>query len=253
MSAEQTPTCHNQAKKGDFAKCVLMPGDPLRAKWIAETFLKDIKLVNNVRGVQGYTGTYTSKKDPNVTKRVSVMASGMGIPSIGIYSYELFNFYDVECILRVGTIGSLNKNIPCRDVIVGMGACTDSNYGMQYKLAGTFCPIADFEVLKRLDEAGKIPALNLAGKLHFGNVLSSDTFYNDSCPVTDWAKMGVLGCEMEAAGLYMNAARAGKKAACICTVSNNIITGEETTSQERQNTFNSMMELALEVAISFEP
>lgn len=214
-----------------------MPGDPLRAKFIAETFLEDAVLVNNVRGVQGYTGTYKGK-------RVTVMASGMGMPSIGIYSYELFNFYGVENIIRIGSAGAIQKDINLRDIVIGVGACTNSNYGSQFGLPGTFAPIASYKLVKKADEAAKKLGLNL----HFGNVLSSDTFYDDSNSTMDWAKMGVMAVEMEAAALYMNAARAGKNALCICTISDSIVTGEALPAEERQVSFREMMELALEIA-----
>lgn len=231
------PTAHNSGKIGDFAPTVLMPGDPLRAKFIAETFLEDAVLVNNVRGVQGYTGTYKGK-------RVTVMASGMGMPSIGIYSYELFNFYGVENIIRIGSAGAIQKDINLRDIVIGVGACTNSNYGSQFSLPGTFAPIASYKLVKKADEAAKKLGLNL----HFGNVLSSDTFYDDSNSTMDWAKMGVMAVEMEAAALYMNAARAGKNALCICTISDSIVTGEALPAEERQVSFKEMMELALEIA-----
>ncbi len=231
------PTAHNSGKIGDFAPTVLMPGDPLRAKFIAETFLEDAVLVNNVRGVQGYTGTYKGK-------RVTVMASGMGMPSIGIYSYELFNFYGVENIIRIGSAGAIQKDINLRDIVIGVGACTNSNYGSQFSLPGTFAPIASYKLVKKADEAAKKLGLNL----HFGNVLSSDTFYDDSNSTMDWAKMGVMAVEMEAAALYMNAARAGKNALCICTISDSIVTGEALPAEERQVSFREMMELALEIA-----
>lgn len=233
------PTPHIAAtEKTAFAKTVLMPGDPLRAKYIAENFLENPVLVNNTRGVQGYTGTYKGK-------RVSVMASGMGMPSIGIYSYELYNFYDVETIIRVGSAGAINPGLHLRDVVFGMGACTNSAYATQYNLPGTFAPIADFETLQRaVDAAGK-----LGVRPFIGNLFSSDTFYDDASSLADWQKMGVLAVEMEAAALYMNAARAGKKALAICTISDCPITGgEECTALEREQTFNKMIEIALETA-----
>ena len=231
-------TPHNSAKKGDFAKTVLMPGDPLRAKWIAETFLEDAVLVNNVRGVQGYTGYYKGK-------RVSVMASGMGQPAIGIYSYELLNFYDVSSIIRVGSCGSFDPDLRVRDIIIAQGACTNGNYAAQYNLPGTFAPIADFGLLVKAAEECKKAGVNFK----VGNIFSSDIFYDESNSGMDWAKMGVLGVEMESAALYCNAARAGKKALCICTVSDSFIHPEDnTTAEERQNSFTKMMEIALAVA-----
>ena len=232
------PTPHITAKYGDFAPTVLMPGDPLRAKFIAENFLKDAVLVNNVRGVNGYTGTYNGK-------RVSVMASGMGQPSIGIYSYELFNFYGVENIIRIGSCGSFDKDLHVRDIIIAQGACTNGAYANQYNLPGTFCPIADFGLLRRAAELCEKAGV----KYKVGNIFSSDMFYDDSNSGMEWAKMGVLGVEMESAALYCNAARAGKKALCICTVSDSFLHPEEnTTAEERQNSFTAMMKIALELA-----
>ena len=232
-------TPHNIAKKEDFAKTVLMPGDPLRAKFIAENFLADAVLVNNVRGIQGYTGYYNGK-------RVSVMASGMGMPSMGIYSYEFFNFYDVDNIIRIGSAGGLTDDVKIRDVVIGMGACTNSNYAIQYNLPGTFAPIASFKLLER--------AVNIAREMdiepHVGNILSSDTFYDDSSSQLDWAKMGVLAVEMESAALYMNAARAKKNALTICTISD-MLTGapsKDCTAEEREKTFTDMIEIALNLA-----
>ena len=232
------PTPHISAKKEDIAKTVLMPGDPLRSEFIAKTFLKDPVLVNDVRGVHGYTGEYNGKK-------VTVMASGMGQPSIGIYSYELYNFYDVDAIIRVGTCGSFHPDLHARDIIVAMGACTNGNYAMQYKLPGTFAPIADFDLVRRAAEECEKAGVNYK----VGNIFSSDTFYDDANSGMDWAKMGVLGVEMESAALYCNAARAGKKALCICTVSDSFIYPEEnTTAEERQNSFTAMMKIALNLA-----
>ena len=232
-------TPHINAVPGDFAKTVLMPGDPLRSKFIAETYLADRKLVNNVRGVQGYTGTY--KGVP-----VSVMASGMGMPSIGIYSYELFNFFGVENILRVGSAGALSEKLRVRDIVLGQGACTNSAYGDQFGFRGHFAPIADFTLLR--SAAGIAEEMGLPFAV--GNLLSSDPFYNDDAAANaPWIKLGVLAVEMEAAALYYNAARSGKRALAICTISDHIITGEATTAEERQNSFTQMMELALEVAV----
>ncbi len=232
------PTPHITAKYGDFAETVLMPGDPLRAKFIAENFLQDAVLVNNVRGVNGYTGYYKGK-------RVSVMASGMGQPSIGIYSYELFNFYGVKNIIRVGSCGAFDKDLHARDIVIAMGACTNGNYAMQYGLPGTFCPIADFDLVRKAVDACEKANV----KYKVGNIFSSDIFYNESGADMKWANMGVLGVEMESAALYCNAARAGKKALCICTVSDSFVYPEEnTTAEERQNSFTKMMEIALEIA-----
>ena len=232
------PTPHIAAKEGDFAKTVLMPGDPLRAKYIAENFLTDAVLVNNVRGVNGYTGLYNGK-------RVSVMASGMGMPSMGIYSYELFKFYDVDNIIRIGTAGSLQPDLKIRDLAIAMGACTDSNYAAQYELPGTFAPIASFDLLRKaVDQAEKMG--NISYKV--GNVASSDVFYSERPTMEAWQKMGVLAVEMETAALYMNAARTGKNALTICTISDSLVTGEVTTSEERQTSFADMMKVALEIA-----
>ena len=231
-------TPHNNAPLGAFGKTVLMPGDPLRAKFIAETFLENPQLVNNVRGVQGYTGTYKGVK-------VSVMASGMGIPSIGIYSYELYNVYGVENIIRVGSAGALRAELELGSVVAGMGASTNSNFINQYELGGTFAPICSYELLAAAVESAK----ELGVKMPVGNLYSSDTFYDDANSGMDWAKMGVLGVEMESAALYCNAARAGKKALCICTVSDSFIYPEEnTTAEERQNSFTAMMKIALNLA-----
>lgn len=231
-------TPHINSKEGDFAKTVLMPGDPLRAKFIAENFLEDAVLVNNVRGVNGYTGYYKGK-------RVSVMASGMGQPSIGIYSYELYKFFGVENIIRVGSCGSFHKDLHVRDIIIAMGACTNGNYASQYRLPGTFSPIADYDLTQKAVNACKEKGV----KYMVGNILSSDTFYDDANSGMEWAKMGVLGVEMESAALYCNAARLGKKALCICTVSDSFLYPEEnTTAEERQNSFTTMMEIALEIA-----
>ena len=236
-------TPHNGAQKGDFAKTVLMPGDPLRAKFIAETYLKDPQLVTGIRNVYGYTGTYEGK-------RVSVMASGMGIPSIGIYSYELYHFYDVESIIRVGSAGAYPPDLKLFDIVIGMGACTDSNYANQFQLPGTFSAIASYEMLYEAIAQCKA----LGANYHVGNLLSGDVFYNaDAAEVNPrWQKMGVMAIEMEAAALYMNAARARKRALAICTVSNNLLTGEETTTEERQTSFTQMMEIALRTAVALE-
>jgi len=234
-------TPHNSAGKGDFGKVVLMPGDPLRARFVAEEFLTGAKLVNDVRGIQGYTGEYGGK-------RVSVMASGMGMPSMGIYSYELFHAYGAECILRIGSAGSMSDRVHVRDIVLGMGACTDSNYAHQYGLPGTFAPIADFGLLRAAAETGE----RLGVPCRVGNLLSSDLFYDDDPDFArKWAKMGVLAVEMEAAALYMNAARLGKKALAICTVSDHLFLGEALSSRERERGFRQMIELALETARQF--
>lgn len=231
------PTPHISASEGEIAKTVLMPGDPLRAKFIAENFLTDAKCYNSLRGMLGYTGIYKGKE-------ISVQGSGMGMPSMGIYSYELFNFYGVENIIRIGTAGAICDNVHIRDVIIALGACTDSNYGRQYNLPGHFAPIASFELLERAVSAAK--EQNISIKV--GNVFSSDCFYGDGSTTTLWNKMGVMAVEMEAAALYMNAARAGKNALCILTISDEILTGKFISAEERQTTFTQMMEIALEIA-----
>ncbi|MBR6506156.1 MAG: purine-nucleoside phosphorylase [Clostridia bacterium] len=238
--SQHTP--HIKATSADFAKTVLMPGDPLRSKFVAENFLKDAVLVNNVRGIQGYTGTYNGVP-------VSVMASGMGMPSIGIYSYELFNFFGVENIIRIGSAGGLADKVQLRDIIIGMGACTNSSYQEQYNLGGNYAPVADYTLLRKtVEEAEK-----LGVRYHVGNMLSSDVFYHADPAFNDgWYKMGVLGVEMEAAALYMNAAAAGKRALAICTVSDHILRGEALDADARQSTFTDMMTIALNVAASFE-
>lgn len=231
------PTPHNSANIDDFAKTVLMPGDPLRAKFIAENFLEDPVLVNGVRGINGYTGMYNGKI-------VSVMASGMGIPSIGIYSYELFNFYNVENIIRIGSAGAISDEVNLRDIVIGQGACTNSNYASQFNLPGTYAPIASYKLLKQAVDFAQEAGVNYK----VGNLFSSDTFYDDAASLSDWRKMGVLAVEMESAALYMNAARASKNALCICTISDCPFTGESCTAEERQNTFTDMMEIALKIA-----
>lgn len=236
-------TPHNSANFDEFAKTVLMPGDPLRAKFVAENFLTNAKLVNNVRGIGGYTGEYKGH-------RISVMASGMGIPSMGIYSYELYNFYGVDNIIRIGSAGSIQPHIRVRDIVFGIGACTNSNFASQYGLHGTFAPTASYKLLS----AAVYAAEKTGASYHVGNLLSSDTFYNDDAEEANaaWQKMGVMAVEMEAAGLYMNAARAGKNALAICTISDHILTGEATSAEERQTTFTTMMEIALETAAAME-
>ena len=226
------PTPHNNAAKGDFAKTVLMPGDPLRAKFIAETFLTDPKLVNNVRGVQGYTGTY--KGVP-----VSVMASGMGIPSIGIYSYELYTQYDVENIIRVGSAGAMRADLELGSVVAGQGACTNSSFADQYELGGAYAPICDFDLLMAAVESAR----ELGVKMPVGNLYSSDTFYDAAGRNMRYAKMGVMAVEMEAAG------HTGKRALAICSISDNLITGEELSADDRQTTFTNMMKIGLEIAV----
>ncbi len=234
-------TPHNTGKKEDFAKTVLMPGDPLRSKFIAETFLTDPVLVNNVRGVQGYTGTW--KGVP-----VTVMASGMGMPAIGIYSWELFNFYDVENIIRIGSAGAIQDEVKLMDIVFGQAACTNSSYGDMFGVGGKYAPIADFELLS----TAVAIAREKGARIHVGNILSSDNFYyaEGGSTADQWKRMGVLATEMEAAALYMNAAYAGKRALCLCTISDHLYRPEELSAEERQNGFKQMMEIALDTAVA---
>ena len=232
------PTPHNAAAKGDIAKTILMPGDPLRAKFIAETFFTDPKLFNNIRGVQGYTGTY--KGVP-----VSVMASGMGMPSMGLYAYELYTQYDVDNIIRVGSAGAMRADLALGSVVAGQGACTNSSFADQYELGGTFAPICDFDLLMAAVESAR----ELGVKMPVGNLYSSDTFYDAAGRNMRYAKMGVMAVEMEAAGLYCTAAYTGKRALAICSISDNLITGEELPPEDRQTTFTNMMKIGLEVAV----
>ncbi len=231
-------TPHNAAQKGDIAGTVLMPGDPLRAKYIAENFLSEVKCFNTVRNMLGFTGIYNGK-------RISVMGSGMGMPSIGIYSYELFSMYDVDSIIRIGSAGGISDSVKLRDVVIAMGASTNSNYAAQYKLPGTFAPIADFGLLKKAVETAQKENIKVA----VGNVLSSDVFYTQDAADNDlWKQMNILAVEMETAALYMNAARLGKKALGIFTISDHLYTKEELSADERQESFHEMMKLALEIA-----
>ncbi len=228
-------TPHINAEKGDFAKTVLMPGDPLRAKYIAEHYLDNAVPVNEVRGMLGYTGQYNGKK-------VSVMASGMGVPSMGIYSYELFRFFDVDNIIRIGTAGAISDTLHLRDVVLAMSSCTNSHFAAQYGLKGTVAPTASFALLQK----AYVQAQRLQMPVQVGSVYTTDMFYDESSPLADWQKLGVLAVEMESAALYLNAARLGKQALCICTISDCPLTGESCTSEEREKTFHDMMKLALE-------
>ncbi|MBR3529805.1 MAG: purine-nucleoside phosphorylase [Bacteroidaceae bacterium] len=231
--ANNTPTPHIGAQYGEIADTVIMAGDPLRAKLMAERFLDNPVLYNNVRGMLGYTGTYKGK-------RVSVQGHGMGIPSIGIYSYELFNFYGVKTIIRVGSAGSMSPDLHIGDLVMAMGACTNSHYADQYNLPGTYAPIADFGLLRAAVEKAE----ELGYRYKVGNIYSSDIFYDERQGTPEWQKMGVLAVEMEASALYMNAARCGAKALCICTISDSLVSGEATTAEERQNSFTKMMDVA---------
>lgn len=233
------PTLHNTAQKGDFAPTVLMPGDPLRAKFIAETYLKSPRLVNNVRGIQGYTGEYKGKP-------VSVMASGMGMPSIGIYSYELFNEYDVQNIIRVGSAGMLSPRLRIRSIVAGMSAYSNSAYGAQFGFRGNLAPCCSFELLEKAVAAAR----RMGVEMPVGPIYSSDTFYDETepKPAAILKNLGVLCVEMEAYALYLNAARAGKNALALLTISDNVFTGESLSPQEVRETFTQMMEIALEIA-----
>lgn len=236
------PTPHIDASPEDIAQTVLMPGDPKRAEFAAKNFLESPVLFNDVRGVCGYTGTFCGT-------RVSVMASGMGMPSIGIYSYELFEFFNVSNIIRIGSAGSMSENVKVRDIVLGMGACTDSNFAAQYSLPGTFCPIADYTLLRLAADT----AQSVGARYHVGNLLSSDRFYNDDPTVTErWRKMGILAVEMEAAALYMTAARLRKRALAICTVSDSLLTGEALDASQRSSSFSEMIEIALKCALSLD-
>lgn len=239
MANSNVPTPHIAAKEGEIAETILLPGDPLRAKYIAENFLEDVKQFNATRNMFGYTGSYKGK-------RVSVMGTGMGCPSIGIYSYELIHFYGCKNLIRVGTAGSMQPKVKIRDLVFGMGACTTSNYVKQFRLPGDYSCICSYSLLEKAVESAKARGLTY----HVGNILSSDMFYNPELPPagTTWDQMGVLAVEMEAAALYSNAAAAGVNALCILTVSDSMVTGEVTTAEERQTTFTNMMEVALELA-----
>ena len=231
-------TAHNNAEKGQIADCVIMPGDPVRAKYIADNYFENAVCFNNIRGINGYTGTYKGK-------RVSVMASGMGMPSMGIYSYELYNYYDVTSIIRIGTAGALSDKLKLMDVVIAMGACTDSNYASQFNLPGTFAPIADYELLRKATDCADNMKINTS----VGNIVSSDVFYNDNNDVNEsWKKMGVLAVDMETAALYDNANRAGKKALSILTVSDHLFRDEHLLAEERSTSVDNMIKLALEIA-----
>ena len=231
------PTPHIGAREGEIADKVIMAGDPLRAKFMAETFLSNPVQYNAVRGMLGYTGEYKGK-------RVSVQGHGMGMPSIGIYTYELYNFYGVKRIIRTGSAGAYHPDLQLGDVVLGMGACTDSNYADQYNLPGVYAPIADFGLLNAA--VAKAEAMGINYKV--GNILSSDVFYGDDAQRWhQWQKMGVLAVEMEAAALYMNAARSGNEALCICTISDSLVHGTACSAEQRQTSFTNMMEIAFDI------
>ena len=236
MEKEFKGTPHNKAKLGDIAKTVIMPGDPLRAKFIAENYLENVRLVNDIRNMLAYTGTYKGKE-------VTVMGSGMGMPSIGIYSYELFDAHDVQKIIRVGSCGAYQAKCKLYDIIFAEGSCTNSSWASQYQLPGTMSAIADFDLLEKAVNVAKEKGI----RHHVGNVLASDVFYEQNESWKQWAKMGVLAVDMESYALYLNAALLGKKALTILTVSDSFITKEETTAEERQNSFTQMIEIALEL------
>ena len=232
-----TPTPHIGAAYGEIAQKVIMAGDPLRAKFMAERYLEDPKLVNQVRGMYCYTGTYKGKQ-------VSVMGHGMGISSIGIYTFELFNFYGVKRIIRTGSAGAYHPDLHIGDIVIAQGACDNSNFAAQFRLPGTFAPIADFTLLRAAVEKAESMGVNF----RVGNILASEIFYNDDPEAwKQWQKMGVLAVEMEASALYMNAARSGNEALCICTISDSLVTHEETTAEQREKTFTDMMEIAFEI------
>lgn len=238
MAKGNCPTPHNSAQYGEIAKTVIMAGDPLRAKLMAERYLENAKLVNQVRNMFAYTGTYKGKE-------ITVMGHGMGIPSIGIYTYELYNFYDVDTIIRVGSCGARQNYVQLGDIVIALGSCTESNYADQFHLQGNFAPIATFELARKaVDSCEKHHY-----RYHVGNVYSADVFYSEDPRKANWTKMGVLADEMEAPALYLNAARAGKKALVICTVSDHILTGEATTAEQRQNSFTNMMDVAFDIAV----
>lgn len=238
MSTEKVPTPHIGARQGEIAPTMLMPGDPLRAKFIAETYLSGAVCVNTVRNMLAFTGDYQGK-------RITVMGGGMGMPSVGLYTYELFHFYDVQQIIRIGTAGTLSDRAQLRDVVIGVGASTDSNYASQYGLPGVFAPIADFDLARAAAEAGERLGIRTA----VGNILSTDVFYSDNPEALErWRNMGIIAVEMEAAALYLNAARAGRRALCLLTISDAPLRGEALSAEERQTSFHDMMRLALEIA-----
>ena len=234
MAENHTPTPHIGARYGEIAETVLMAGDPLRVKFMAERYLENPVCFNEVRGMLGYTGTYKGK-------RVSLMGHGVGIPSIALYTYELYHFYGVKTIIRIGSAGAYSSDLHIGDLVIAEGACTDSNYADQYELGGVFAPIGDFDLLRKAADACE----KMGYPYKVGNVLSSDIFYRENPRTERWMAMGVLAVEMEIAALYMNAARSGNHALGILTISDHLLTGEVTTSEQRQKTFTRMMDVAL--------
>ena len=237
MAIKESPSASIAADESQIAKAVLMPGDPLRAKYVAEHYLENPVCFNTVRNMLGYTGTYKGKK-------ISVMGHGMGVPSVGIYSYELYQFFGVDTIIRIGSAGAISPDLKLFDIVIGMSASYNSVFANQFGLPGTYAPTASYSLLKKATDAADTLGLPVT----IGNILSNDLFYDDAQSTLAWQKMGVLAVEMESAALYMNAARAGKNALCICTISDSLVTHEECTAEERQNAFTQMMRLALEIA-----
>ncbi len=232
-----TPTPHINAQKGQFAEKVLLPGDPLRAKFIAESYFADTQCVNNIRNMLAFTGLYKGE-------RVSAMGSGMGVSSVGIYSYELFNFFGVERIIRIGTAGALSPDVKPGELVIAQGACHDTNYDRQYGMPGVYAPIADFELVRRAWESACAKGITA----HVGNVVTCEVYYDGSDTLGEWSRLGILAVEMEAAALYMTAAAAKKKALCICTITNNPLTGsEDITPQQREKNLTDMIETALDI------
>jgi len=231
---------HIEAKQGDIAETILLPGDPLRAKFIAETFLEDARLYNNVRGMLGYTGFYKGK-------RISVQGTGMGLPSISIYLHELMRDYGVKKLMRIGTCGTINPNVKLKDVVLGQASSTDNAMNLLRFDGKSYAPIADFELLKAAYDYAKSKKINVK----VGNILASDTFYDDDYeadPYQKWRDFGVMVVEMESAALYTLAAKYGRQALTLLTVSDDLITGNKCTAEERQHSFTEMMEIALEIA-----
>ena len=238
MAIQESPSASIAAEEGLIAKAVLMPGDPLRAKYVAEHYLENPVCFNTVRNMLGYTGTYKGKK-------ISVMGHGMGVPSVGIYSYELYQFFGVDTIIRIGSAGGIGDNVKVRDVVIALGASTNSHFADQYRFPGQLCATADYGLLKDAVAAAE----RLGVRADVGQVFTADQFYNDNPEAGEmYRKFGILALEMEAAGLYWTAQRLGKRALAILTISDHIFTGEALNAQERQDSFREMMEIALETA-----